>query len=36
MMVETATSILQHGRAKEAENKLLPIDALLKLIPDSI
>jgi len=32
-MQRTATSILQHGRSKEAEAELLPIDALLKLIP---
>jgi phosphoenolpyruvate phosphomutase / 2-hydroxyethylphosphonate cytidylyltransferase len=36
MMQETASSILQYGRAKEAEKKLLPIEALLKLIPDSL
>jgi len=33
MMVETCKSILEHGRAKEADEKILPISAILDLIP---
>lgn len=32
-MVSTATSILEHGRAKEAEEALLPISSALEIIP---
>jgi len=32
-MVATAESILEHGRAKEAEDALLPISSALELIP---
>ena len=32
-MRDTAMCILKNGRAKEADDKILPIDALLKLIP---
>lgn len=32
-MVETARSILKHGRAYECNSKLMPIDELLRLIP---
>jgi phosphoenolpyruvate mutase len=32
-MVSTATSILEHGRAKEAEDALLPISSALEIIP---
>ncbi len=32
-MVETANSILSHGRALEADQDLLPIGAALELIP---
>ena len=32
-MVSTASSILEHGRAKEAEDALLPISSALELIP---
>lgn len=34
-MMETATSILEHHRIKEAEDKLLPIKKILTLIPDT-
>ncbi len=32
-MLATAQSILQHDRSKEAEEKLIPVNELLKLIP---
>jgi phosphoenolpyruvate phosphomutase len=32
-MLSTAQSILQHNRSKEAEEKLMPVNELLKLIP---
>lgn len=35
-MMETATSILEHHRVKEAEDKLLPISDILTLIPEEL
>jgi len=35
-MLTTAESILQHSRAKEAEDRLMPISELLKLIPSQL
>ncbi|MBN8675344.1 MAG: phosphoenolpyruvate mutase [Chitinophagales bacterium] len=35
-MLTTAKSILQHNRAKEAEDRLMPISELLKLIPSQL
>jgi hypothetical protein len=32
-MLATARTILEHSRAKEAEDKLMPISDLLALIP---
>ena len=33
-MLETARSILKHGRAKEAEKKMVSIDEFLRIIPE--
>lgn len=35
-MMETATSILEHHRVKETEDRLLPISEILTLIPEEI
>jgi phosphoenolpyruvate mutase len=34
-MRDTAESILRHGRSHEVDDRLLPIDAILKLIPEA-
>src|SRR5687767_6199656 len=34
-MVAAAQSILRHDRSKEAEEKLIPVNELLKLIPNN-
>ena len=34
-MIATAQSILRHDRSKEAEEKLIPVNELLKLIPNN-
>jgi 2-methylisocitrate lyase-like PEP mutase family enzyme len=35
-MLTTAQSILQHHRSKEAEQELMPVAQLLKLIPSQL
>jgi phosphoenolpyruvate phosphomutase len=34
-MMETAESILRHGRSREADNRLMPIKDILELIPEA-
>lgn len=35
VMVETAESILRHGRSSEVDDRLMPINAILELIPET-